>query len=236
MRQEVASPYLAIDFLRARTWPDAQNSLPMPQPHVKHAKLTRPQGGQWGRNEFALIGAPCSRLQALARTLAEALADEGRVAWLDADHAHGDAPAEVPFAALAYTDRITHHELAWQGSADGYRLRPLLDEARLVLVNGNHFTARQQVVVLDPRKFESLSRKLDRLTDVQLIVTTPEARQAPDFLASHLPKGIPSLPIEDTEALVAFFRQVLQQATPPLLGLVLSGGKSTRMGQDKGLI
>ncbi len=208
----------------------------MPQPHTKHAQLARPDAGQWGRNEFALIGAPCSRLQALAHTIASGLADEGRIAWLDADHAHGDASGEVPFAALAYTDRITHHELAWQGSADGYRLRPLLDEARLVLVNGNHFVAQQQVVVLDPRKFESLSRKLDRLTHVRLLITTPEARAVPDFLGPHLPKGIPSLAIDDTAALVAFFREELRRTTPPLMGLVLSGGKSTRMGQDKGLL
>ncbi len=208
----------------------------MSQSHVKHARLARPAAGQWGRNEFALIGAPCSRLQALARTIASGLADEGRIAWLDADHAHGDAPGEVPFAALAYTDRITHHELAWQGSADGYRLRPLLDEARLVLVNGNHFVAQQQVVVLDPRKFESLSRKLDRLTHVRLLITTPEATEVPAFLGPHLPKGIPSLSIDDTEALVAFFREELRRTRPPLLGLVLSGGKSTRMGQDKGLL
>ncbi len=208
-----------------------------PQPHLKHARLTRPRAGQWGRNEFALIGAPCGRLQALARTIAEGLAEHGLVAWLDADHSQSDASSPgKPFSGLAYTDRITHHELAWHGSADSYRLRPLLEQARLTLVNGNHFTAQQQVVVLDPRKFDSLSRKLDRLTQVRLLISTAEAPRPPHWLRPHLPKGIPTVADTDTAALLAFFRDELQRTTPPLWGLVLAGGKSTRMGEDKSLI
>ncbi len=206
------------------------------QLHQKHASLTRPHMGQWGRNEFALIGAPCGQLQRLALTLVKGLADIGHIAWLDADHRHGNAPTHTILAPLTYTDRITHHELAWHGRTDSYQLRPLLQTARLVLINGNHFTAQQQVVILDPRKFDSLSRKRDRLTDIQLLISTPQAREAPDWLRPHLPKGTPVLPIEDEAAIIEYFRKVVHRRTPPLMGLVLSGGKSTRMGQDKGLL
>jgi len=105
-----------------------------------------------------------------------------------------------------------------------------------VFVNGNHFTARKQLVILDSRKEESVSRKLDRLTDVKAFISVDQQSAPFEFLSKHLSdvESIPILPISDTEGIWKFLAADYDPA--PLKAFVLAGGKSQRMGQDKGAI
>ncbi len=125
------------------------------------------------------------------------------------------------------------------GAFNAFQYRTWFNDADLVLVNGNHFTAKRQVVVIDPKKEASLLKRLEQLTQVDLILLT-EPHQTPyEFLETHL-KGQAVQPsvlnLSDTAAIAHFFSIMLGAARPPLLGLVLAGGKSQRMGQDKGNI
>ena len=54
--------------------------------HQKHAKLARPNGGQWGRTEVAIMGAPCGEIKKLVGELTNSLANQFQVAYVDADH------------------------------------------------------------------------------------------------------------------------------------------------------
>ncbi|MEM7382187.1 MAG: NTP transferase domain-containing protein, partial [Bacteroidota bacterium] len=92
-------------------------------------------------------------------------------------------------------------------------------------------------LLLDPKKKESLRRKLDRLTDVALILTTEGQSEVYDFLAAHLGDRKPfMMPLGDINGITQWLRAQLTAARAPLYGLVLAGGKSQRMGEDKGLI
>nr|WP_290427174.1 NTP transferase domain-containing protein [Mucilaginibacter aquariorum] len=65
------------------------------------------------------------------------------------------------------------------------------------------------------------------------------ANEIPDFIQEALPnwQEIPVLKLnDDTLAIIEFFKTKLQQAKPILNGLVLAGGKSARMGYDKGAV
>ena len=106
----------------------------------------------------------------------------------------------------------------------------------MVLVNGNHFRARQQVVIIDPRK--PLDKKLDRLTDVRLILLTEGQTELPAVLTAHLAAAPlpPVLRLADTAGIAAFIRQWYLLAVPVLRGLVLAGGRSERMQADKGAL
>ncbi len=203
--------------------------------HQKHAAITRPAYGTFSRHEWAIIGTPCGQIQLLADKLIEALSKSWKIGYVDADHQASDFDTG---ATMKYTDKISHHRIELQEKLDVYQFRPLFNNMDAVIVNGNHFKAKHQIVVIDPKKEESLSRKLDRLTDVQLILLTEGLSGPYDFLKKHIPniEDIPVLNYSDTGGVIDFFKQKLRQTIPPVNGLVLAGGKSQRMGQDKGLL
>jgi len=215
--------------------------------HQKHTKLNKPNYGFFGRNEWAIIGTPCGNIQQLAYKITGRLAEKYKVSYVDADHknANESGIAEVikdnamDFGAnLNYIDKIDFHRFDTKAKLDTYQFRQYFNESDLVLVNGNHFTAKKQIVVIDPKKEKSLAKKLDRLTDVGLILMTEEANEIPTFLKEHLSNidEIPTYPFSRTSRIAAFIDKQLTGAKPPLYGLVLAGGKSQRMGKDKGQI
>ena len=215
----------------------------------KHAALTRPDVGDFGRHELAILGAPCGDIQKLVARLLPLLAPPLRVAYVDADHAAGDAAGSeeaavstakpLPYVAenalsAELVDKITHRQLNLTRALDRFTQPELLAHESVVLVNGNHFRARQQVVIVDPRK--PLDKKLDRLTDVRLILLAEGQTELPAVLAEHLSAAPlpPMLRLAETEKIAAFLRQWYQLAVPVLRGLVLAGGRSERMQTDKG--
>ncbi|MBR7720277.1 NTP transferase domain-containing protein [Hymenobacter properus] len=214
----------------------------------KHAALTRPDVGEFGRHELAILGAPCGDIQALVARLLPHLAPQLRMAYVDADHAAGDAAAEAPAAIKAtpyvadnglsaeLVDKITYRQLNLTRVLDRFSQPELLAHESVVLVNGNHFRARQQVVIVDPRK--PLDKKLDRLTDVRLILLAEGQTELPAVLTEHLSAGLlpPVLPLADTAKIAAFLQQWYHMAVPVLRALVLAGGRSERMQTDKGAL
>ena len=211
-------------------------------PRTKHADLNRPNLGEFARHELAFLGAPCGTIQQLAAGLTAALAPAGhRVGYVDADHASGDAAASQALSPLLQagaqvevTDKIHFRRRDDRGGFDRFSQLELLAGADLVLVNGNHFRARQQIVLIDPRK--SLAHKLDKLTDVQAFVLAEGVGEVPDYLQAHLPNhaGLPRFALADVAGLAAWVGQWLAARRAPLRGLVLAGGLSQRMQADKG--
>ncbi|WP_223847313.1 NTP transferase domain-containing protein [Hymenobacter montanus] len=219
---------------------------------ARHAALARPDVGAFGRHELAILGAPCGDIQALVARLLPHLTPALRVGYVDADHAAGDATsaadaaAEVgaspllrvaePGLSAELIDKISYRQLNLTRRLDQFSQPELLAHESMVLVNGNHFRARQQVVVVDPRK--PLHQKLDRLTDVRLILLAEGQTDLPAVLAEHLSAAPlpPVLPLADTAGIATFLRQWYFMAEPVLRGLVLAGGRSERMQTDKGAL
>ena len=214
---------------------------PTPALRTKHTDLSRPDFGDFARHELAFLGAPCGAIQQLAAGLTAALTAAGhRVGYVDADHASGDADAAQTLSLLLQagafaevTDKIHFRRRDDRGAFDRFAQPALLADADLVLVNGNHFRARQQVVLIDPRK--SLAHKLDKLTDVQALVFAEGVGELPDYLQAHLPHhaALPRFALADAAGLAAWVGQWLAARRAPLRGLVLAGGLSQRMQADK---
>ena len=214
--------------------------------HKKHTKLNKPDLGFFARNEWAIIGTPCDNIKQLAYKLIEDIGADYKISYIDADHAHVDKmlsnnnekKSALDFGAnLEYTDKIIFHRFDQKAKFDSYQYRQFFNEQDLVIVNGNHFTAKAQIVVLDPKKEKSLSKKIDRLTNVQLLLQK-ENTPVYEFLKEAIPnwKSIPIYKINETKKMAEFFLNKMQASTPPLSGIVLAGGKSRRMGIDKSMI
>ncbi|MEM7109801.1 MAG: NTP transferase domain-containing protein [Bacteroidota bacterium] len=203
--------------------------------HKKHASVQKPVGGKFHRNEFALLGAPCSVIQDLSIRISTALKKDFRIGYVDADHNAGDYSS---FFEVKYIDKIDHNRLEFSPGDLTYRYKGIFNDQDAVLVNGNHFTARQQIVIINEKKKESLRRKLDRLTDVIMILLDEGEDETYDFIKEAIPHYItlPVFRITDTFAILKSIKTTISAQKPLLNGLVLAGGKSTRMGRDKGEI
>ncbi len=208
--------------------------------HKKHASLARPQTGNFGRNEWAIVGAPCVNIKLLANDVIQALSANYKCAYVDASH--NDEVVSLPGrlaagAYLEYVDQQNHHQFNYADTSP-FDLKQQFLAADVVIVNGNHHQANSQVVIIHPNKMASLQKRISQLTNVQLILFAEGVDDVFDFIKEALPQWqtIPAYSLNDTEAIIAFFKTQLKANKPVLKGLVLAGGKSLRMGQDKGAL
>lgn len=202
--------------------------------HHKHPPLPKPAIGEWGRNEFAILGAPCSVIKTLAETISTSMAGSRNVGYVDADHADANSnTSTLSFNAL-YTDKIQSRRLDLQRDPTMFERRSLLSAQDLILVNGNHFTAKAQIVLLHSKKIESLQRKADRLTNVVAVLEIDTTLDACQFLNAHMQSDTKVFNAGDEHALIAWLST--QVLSPTVNGLVLAGGKSIRMGRDKAMM
>lgn len=205
--------------------------------HQKHAKLARPNLGEFHRNELAILGTTCGNIRALANGITQELYAKYKIAYVDADHKApqiDDDSALTNGALVEFTDKITYQSIGFKQQFSNFQNRSLFNEQDVVLVNGNHFTANAQIVVIDPDK--PLDKKLEKLTNIQLILLADGVAAIPEYITQHLPAGsaAPILKLNDTLAITAFIDKYLLQRLPKLSGLVLAGGQSQRMQADKG--
>jgi len=207
--------------------------------HKKHAKLARPASGNFGRNEWSIVGGPCTVIKLLAHDVIGALSTVYKCAY--ADTSHNDDITLVPGrltngAMLDYTDQINYQQFNFQNPVWPYQLKQQFANADLVLVNGNHQLAKAQVVIIDINKRASLQKRVEQLTNVQLFLLADNSDEIFDFIQEAIPhwQDIPVYRLSDRERIISFFETSLKLSRPVLNGLVLAGGKSERMGFDKG--
>lgn len=214
--------------------------------HQKHTKLTKPNIGNFGRNEFAILGTTCGNVKQMAFQWIEGLKNNYKTAYVDADHKGADQETEQGLnqktamghgAFMEYTDKINRHRFETHQDLNKYNQTAHYNEADLIFINGNHFKAARQIVVIDPKKESSLLKRLDQLENVVLILLTEQSQDIYPFVKDKLEGKLPPvIQLHDVEGILSFLKNMLEENRPLLYGLVLAGGKSTRMGKDKGLI
>ena len=209
--------------------------------HRKHADLARPLKGNFGRNEWAIIGATCTTIKVLADNIIQALSPKYKCAYADTSHNDDEVLLPGRLASgciLEYTDQLNFQQFNYNTPIIPFKQRQLFAEAGIVLVNGNHQQAEAQVVIIDLNKEASLQKRIEQLTNVQLILLADNVNDVFDFVKEAVPhwQQIPQFGLNDIEKIIAFFADKMALAKPVLNGLVLAGGKSVRMGFDKGSV
>jgi molybdopterin-guanine dinucleotide biosynthesis protein A len=210
--------------------------------HKKHSDITRPSYGYYCRNEWAIVGTQCSAIKFLADDIIKALSPQYKCAYADAKHPVENEEATLPVhlengAIAEYTNHLSYHQFNFTKAFNQFQFRQVFNDTDMILVNGNHYEAKCQVVVIDESKRESLKKRISQLNNVELILLADGEKEIFDFIKA-LPswKQVPVYNLNETGKIIDFFKSKIQQAKPVLNGLVLAGGKSIRMGYDKGLI
>ncbi len=202
--------------------------------HQKHSKLTRSDFGEYHRVELAILGAPCSEIQRKIPELTVKLSGV-KLAYVDADHKAADEaenPAYTCWSSL--TDKIVYRQFQSFSNYGKFDHQILFNDHDIVLVNGNHFSANAQIAVVHPQKLDSLQRKLERLTNVKMILIADGIDEIPSFLSNYLGASIKSIPVGRWNHSSDLSNIISEMTAPaPLKGIVLAGGKSSRMGKDK---
>lgn len=143
----------------------------MEKKHQKHSSLARPNFGNFGRNEFAFVGAHCELIKDLANDLIAFFSKKYQIAYLDAAHNKSEIPEKlIAGAVIDYCDNIDYQSFNLKKTPTNFEFRRLFNEIDVLLVNGNHHASAQQIVFIDESKKASLQKRLSQLTDVQLFI------------------------------------------------------------------
>lgn len=203
----------------------------MTKKHQKHTNLTRRNNGIYAPNELSILGAKCSIISDLVHQVSASLS-QYKLAYFDASHAK-DVEENI------LSDFTFHHEgnlsITTSGPINKYVQRIQFSQFDFVFVNGNHYAGEKQVVILHPEKEASINKRIDQITDVQFFIKVTEDIQPFQSLQDKFPnwEEIPVYSLEEIEKITRHITEIVHQTIPSIKGLVLTGGKSTRMGQDK---
>ncbi|THH40528.1 NTP transferase domain-containing protein [Neolewinella litorea] len=189
--------------------------------HHKHPKIARPAIGRYARTEFALVGSTCARMEQLMREWMRELSGSYRCLTVTGEHQEPEVPAAARYGRKAFAS----DHLSWTNFDD----RLLGGGYDLALVNGNHYPAARQIVFIDAEKAGTLERRREQLTDVVAVIHVNG--DLPDWLPEA-----PVLPLDRVGEVPALIAEALGEAVPPLRALILAGGRSQRMGEDKSRI
>lgn len=211
--------------------------------HQKHVHLAKPDMGDYGRIELGILGTSCGNIQKLAHLAIEHLSSTYKIAYVDADHKEGDAliagkgdkDSLMQFPdAVELRDKIVFKRLdRRQEQVSIFEQREWLNNQELVLINANHFKAKDQVLVIDPKK--PMEKKLSKITRVRLLVLQEGQATIPEYIKEHIHEWeqIPVINIAEVDKIVSFIKDFTDANRAEVNGLVLIGGKSSRMNQDK---
>jgi len=199
--------------------------------HQKHTNISRRKNGNFAPNEISILGAKCSIISDLVHQVSKRVSNYN-LAYFDASHAK-----DVEKNLL--TDFTFHHDgnlsVTTSSSVNKYLQRIQFAQFDFVFINGNHYPGEKQIVLLDPEKEASIKKRIDQISEIQFFVTLTQEIEPFQCLKDTFPnwREIPSYHINDVEKIIHHISQIISQTIPNSKGLVLTGGKSTRMGKDK---
>ena len=203
--------------------------------HTKHAKLTRRNFGHMAPFEISILGTKCSIIKELVKEVSKKIDQKYNLAYADASH-------NKDTTAPHYAEYTFHHS----GSLNvdqTYHMNPntdnlLFSSYDLLFINGNHYPGKKQILILDEEKEASVLKRIEQIDDIAFLLNLNHRSEIFPFLLEKNPaiKDLKVYSIHDIEQISSHILQLIDENRPSVQGLVLAGGKSVRMGTDKGLL
>ncbi len=194
--------------------------------HHKHPPLKKPTLGMYHRCEWAVYGTGCSKIESVFQGISAAAGDRFRLTYIDADHKMESSGMLAQVNEKIFSSKSTS---LWNSFDDKLSLFP----TDAVFVNGNHYPASRQIVLLDPEKKDSLERRKDQLTQIHILIKENEEQDIFDFVKERMTEETHVFTQSQMASVHDLILKDLESNVPELKALILAGGKSQRMGQDK---
>jgi molybdopterin-guanine dinucleotide biosynthesis protein A len=205
----------------------------MQNKHQKHAHLQRPACGYYSKNEWAILGTTCSDVKDLYVEIQAQLSGRLSSAYIDADH-HHDQGKELDIKSGKLQLRLSP-----TAPLNEYDIKNQLRSADFTLVNGNHYPAQKQILVINQEKKESLRKRLDQIHQIDLIIRRTEDERVFSFIREKLKTHKEKVPVfqwHEKEKIADYIFQLVLANRAGMKALILGGGRSKRMGTDKSQI
>lgn len=200
--------------------------------HQKHTKLTRRNYEKYASNEISFLGVKCSIINDLVQKIVKKHQKTSKIAYLDASH---NDEVEAP-----KLDTFTFHHSGNLDVNSSTVLNPYnsliqLSQYDLVCINGNHYQGEKQVLILDNEKEASVLKRLNQLDNIQFVIKMKNDSKYFNFLIDKHPliRNLKCYMIDEVDKISKHIGAIIQEQIAPVQALVLTGGKSTRMGTDK---
>lgn len=199
--------------------------------HTKHTNITKRNSDTFAPNELVLLGAKCSVISDIVHQVSKKLSTY-KLAYFDASHAQ-----DVEKNSLS--EYVFHHEgnvqVTSTSQVNKFVQRLQFSQYDYVFINGNHYAGSKQVVFLDSEKEASINKRIDQISDIAFFIKLTDAIEPFQSIKDKFPnwEEIPKYKLSDIENITNHISKLIQETIPAVNGLVLIGGKSTRMGTDK---
>lgn len=199
--------------------------------HTKHTNITKRNNDTFAPNEIVLLGTKCGVISDLVQQVSKKLSNY-KLAYFDASHAN-----DIEENTLS--EYVFHHEgnvqITTSGNVNKYQQRLDFAQFDYVFINGNHYAGSKQVVFLDVEKEASIVKRIDQISGIEFFIKMSNEVEVFQSLKNKFLKWkeIPQYELSDIENITNHISELIKETIPDINGLVLVGGKSTRMGADK---
>lgn len=202
--------------------------------HQKHIKLKLRDNDNFAPNEIAFVGTNCGVISELVTKVSENLADY-KLAYFDASHSKEMVSKNIE----TYT---FHHKgtasISMNSEVNKFNQRVQFSQYDFVFINGNHYEGAKQILILDADKEVSVLKRLEQLNNIQFVIKLNDDSKFFDFLIKKNPQieNLRCYTIDEIAKISKHIENLIKEKIAPIQGLVLAGGKSIRMGIDKGIL
>ncbi|ARV15462.1 NTP transferase domain-containing protein [Polaribacter sp. SA4-12] len=199
--------------------------------HKKHTNLERRDNDTFAPNEIAFLGTNCGIISDLVHKISERLSNY-KLAYFDASHAKDVAENKLSEFTFHHQGNL---QITTYGNVNKFEQRLQFAQYDYVFINGNHYQGAKQILILDEAKEASVLKRLEQLDSIQFVVRLKKETEYFSFLEEKYAqiKNITCYTIDEVDKISNHIHNLIQEKIAPVKGLVLVGGKSTRMGQDK---
>ena len=204
----------------------------MAKKHSKHTNLERRNNDNFAPNEISILGTNCNNISDLVSKVSQKLSNY-KLAYFDASHAKNVEENKL-------SEYVFHHEgnlqITTSGNVNKFKQRLDFAQFDYVFINGNHYQGAKQILILDETKEASVLKRLEQLNAIQFIIKLKSETEFFDFLVEKYPNIKMSkfaYTIDEVDKIANHINNLIQEKIAPIKGLILVGGKSTRMGRDK---